>query len=88
MVLNNLSSSNTQTLTVTISVRTVHPDGTFSDWTPATTPWTVPSFGLTVNPTGNAHLLIGSAYDDSGQAMPLGGTSGGVGNIRRPLHLQ
>ena len=38
--------------------------------------------GLLINPTGSAHLLIGSAYDDNGQAMPLGGSSS-TGNIRQ-----
>jgi hypothetical protein len=84
-LLNNLSnsSSSSQSYNVTISVRTVNADGTFGSWNPVVTPNSVGSnkAALTVNSTGSAHLLIGSAYDDSGQATPLGGTSG-VGNIR------
>lgn len=84
-LLNNLGSSSTssQSYNVTISVRTVNADGTFGSWNPVSTPHSVGSnkAALTVNSTGSAHLLIGSAYDDNGQAIPLGGSSG-VGNIR------
>ena len=84
-LINNLSnsSSSSQSYNVTISVRTVNADGTPGSWNPVVTPNSVGSnkAALTVNSTGSAHLLIGSAYDDSGQAIPLGGTSG-VGNIR------
>ena len=84
-LLNNVNNSSTsnQSYNVTISVRTVNADGTVGTWTPVVTPNPVGSStaALTVNSTGSAHLLIGSAYDDSGQAIPLGGDSG-VGNIR------
>ena len=39
--------------------------------------------GLSLNSTGNAHLLIGAAFSEQGQSLPLGNaTSAGVGNIR------
>jgi hypothetical protein len=72
-------SSATSSYTVTISIRTVNDDGSYSTWTssvPANNP--VPSdTGLIVNSTGSAHLLIGHAYDDNGTALPMEG-----GNIR------
>ena len=82
--LNNVNSPAPQSYSVTISVRTVNDDGTFGAWQWATTPPqnVADDDGLLINPTGSAHLLIGSAYDDvAGQAMPLG-SSTNPGNIR------
>jgi hypothetical protein len=84
--LNTLSSTPTQSFSVTISVRPVPSDGTpplLSAWQTAPTSGNVVSgdSGLAVNSTGAAHLVIGEAYDDQGYPQPLGGTGGG-GNIR------
>lgn len=82
--LNKLANPPEKAYTVVISVRTVNEDGTFSDWTPVSTDQTVTDdSGLAVNSTGNAHLLIGAAFDDNGLALPLGDTNGAVGNIRQ-----
>ena len=72
-----------QSYTVTISIREVHDDGTFGKWDSLTpSPRTVSDdSGLWVNSTGSSHLLIGTAFDDTGQPMPMGGPSG-VGNVR------
>jgi hypothetical protein len=80
--LNNLTSSTTQTYTVVISVREVGDDGTFGSWNcvTSTSPGADAS-GLTVQSTGAAHLLIGAAYDDQGNAIPLGSPTS-TGNIR------
>ena len=68
---------------VTISVRPVNDNGIPGQWSYTTTNYTVSSDpALTVNPTGSAHLLIGSAYDpQSGAARPLGSATS-TGNIR------
>ena len=68
---------------MTISVRPVNDNGIPGQWSYTTTNYTVSSDpALTVNPTGSAHLLIGSAYDpQSGAARPLGSATS-TGNIR------
>ena len=77
-------STSPQTYTISIAVREVFPDGTFGNWqfaTPNPDKHVVgDDFGLWVNATGSAHLLMGAAYDDAGNALPMGGPSG-VGNI-------
>ena len=71
-----------QSYTVVISVRTVNDDGTFGDWASVTTVNNVTDAnGLNLASTGSAHVLIGAAFDDSGNATPLGGSSS-TGNIR------
>lgn len=83
--LNKIQStpSKSYSYNVTISVRLVNDDGSTGNWNSVTSP--IQTFttqaGLLVNPTGPAHLLIGSAYDDYGTEMPLGSSSGS-GNIR------
>ena len=82
--LDKVSSQAKKSFSVLISVRPIPSNGT----PPSSTAWvTTPNgnntvnsdSGLAVNTTGTAHLLIGSAFDDSGYATPL--TSNG-GNIR------
>lgn len=71
-----------QSYTVVISVRVVNDDGTFGKWHSAKSSNDVPdSSGLTVLSTGSAHLLMGAAFDDTGNAMPFG-SAGSPGNIR------
>jgi hypothetical protein len=81
--LQNISATPPKAYSVVISVRTVNDDGSFGPWQSTTTSQNVTTGdpGLLVNPTGSAHLLIGSAYDDNGQSMPLGATS--AGNVRK-----
>ncbi len=68
---------------VTISVRTIQDDGGFGAWARTTTSHDVGTdAGLAVNSTGSAHLLIGEAYDDQGQARPLGRPVFAPGHIR------
>jgi hypothetical protein len=80
-VANNATQS--QSYTVTISVRTVNDDGGFGTWTSVTSAAqnVADADGLNVSATGSAHVLIGAAFDDSNNSMPFG-TSVGVGNIR------
>ena len=84
-LLNQVQEPATQSYTVTISVQPVNDDGSYGKWHSVTSPPTVTNgTGLTLNSTGSAHLLIGSAYGDQtdqGQAMPLGSSSS-TGNIR------
>ncbi len=81
--LQKIASPDPKGYSVDISVRTVNDDGSYGSWQAASTPHVVTNGdpGELVNPTGSAHLLIGAAYDDDGQAMPLGGASS-AGNIR------
>jgi hypothetical protein len=82
--LTGLANPPAKSYSVVISVRTVNDDGTFGAWQSVPTSHTVTGDpGLAVNPTGGAHLLIGAAFADDGTAMPLGNTSGAVGNIRQ-----
>jgi hypothetical protein len=70
---------------VTMSVREVLSDGTFSppDWTTAATSQTVADdSGLAIKQTGTSHLLIGAAFADDGTSRALGRAAGEVGNIR------
>lgn len=72
---------------VGFSLQSVLEDGTYGQSTlvyitsPGEGDQPIQDSGLVVNSTGDAHLLIGAAYDDQGQAVPLGG-SGVIGNIR------
>jgi hypothetical protein len=76
------STSQSQSYTVVISVRTVNDDGTFGAWVSKSSSHAVPDAdGLIVLSTGSAHLLMGAAFDDSGNAMPFGSASS-TGNIR------
>ena len=70
---------------VTMSVREVLSDGTFSppDWTTVATSQTVADdSGLAIKQTGTSHLLIGAAFADDGTSRALGRAAGEVGNIR------
>jgi len=70
---------------VTISVREVLSDGTFSppDWVTVATSQTVPDdSGLAIKQTGSSHLLIGAAFADDGSSRALGRAFGEVGNVR------
>lgn len=74
--------SSQQSFTVVISVRVVNDDGTFGAWQSATSSQNVSdASGLLVQSTGSAHLLMGAAFDDNGNAKPFG-SSGSIGNIR------
>jgi hypothetical protein len=78
----NSSPPQGQSYTVTISVREVHDDGTPGVWVSQATSHDVPDqSGLTQQSSGDAHLLIGAAFDDSGTSIPFGGP-GTTGNIR------
>jgi hypothetical protein len=83
--LNQIPSGSSQVYQITFPIRAVHIDGSFGDWaSPASQQVTSSSggsTGLLVNSTGDAHLLIGSAYSDKWKAMPLGSTTY-TGNIR------
>jgi len=75
----SIKSQPPKSYSVTISVRTVNDDGSYgTPWAytttvlPVTPDPTASDAILMVNNTGNAHLLIGAAYDDLGQPMPLG----------------
>ena len=74
--------SQQQSYTVVISLREVHDDGTFGDWTSVPSTHDVSdSSGLTLLSTGSTHLLMGAGFDDAGNAKPFGGTAS-AGNIR------
>jgi hypothetical protein len=81
--LNNINNpTSQQSFNVIISVRVVNDDGTFGAWQQATgTQKVADASGLLVQSTGSAHLLLGAAFDDSGNAIPLGSPSI-TGNIR------
>ena len=94
-LVDRIGQGSTKSYTVTIACRAVNPDGTFGAWqvNPAPDPDNPPP-SVTVSTdqelqlfnTGSAHLLLGNAADDSGRALPLGGTAQGdglsTGNIR------
>jgi hypothetical protein len=79
----SLSNPSTKSYVVDIAVREVLSDGSFGAWNTVSATHTVTSGdpGLQVLSTGSAHVLIGSAYDDDGQKMPLGSASS-AGNVR------
>jgi hypothetical protein len=82
--LNNLNNagSSSQSYTVVISVREVNDNGTFGKWNFTSNVYNVlDASGLTLLSTGSAHLLMGAAFDDGGNAKPLGGPTS-IGNIR------
>ena len=77
--LKSIKTQPPKSYSVTISVRTVNDDGSYGiPWAytnqvlPLTPDPNASDAILMVNNTGPAHLLIGAAYDDSGQPMPLG----------------
>lgn len=72
--LTNIQTKSKKSYSVTISVRAVNPDGSYTEPPAAkSTPNTVDDdTGLLVNSTGSAPLLIGSAFDDNGIEMPFG----------------
>ena len=70
---------------VTMSVREVLSDGTFSPpgWTTVATSQTVSDdSGLAIKQTGSSHLLIGAAFADDGSSRALGRGYREAGNIR------
>jgi hypothetical protein len=83
--LTNISNTPTKSYSVTISVRQVQPDGTYTEPPTATTKTKTVNddTGLFVNSTGSAHLMIGSMFDDNGVERPFGAlSSNNTGNIR------
>lgn len=82
-LIDSLADPSSKSHTVSIAIREVLSNGGFGDWTTTSLnhPVTSGDPGLQVLFTGSAHVLIGSAYDDSGQPMPLGSASS-AGNVR------
>jgi hypothetical protein len=68
---------------ISIAVRQMLPNGTWSTpWNSLVSPLISASgAGLMVNSTGSGNLVIGGAYDDSGNPIPFGAT-GLPGNVR------
>jgi hypothetical protein len=67
---------------ISIAVRPMESDGTWGTWASQYSPLiSAANAGLLVNSTGASSLVIGGAYDDSGNSIPFG-APGQPGNIR------
>ena len=78
----NTSTPSSTGYIISIAIRQMLPNGTWGTWNPkASQLIQATDAGLMVNSTGAANLVIGGAYDDSGDAIPFG-APGLPGNIR------